>query len=94
MAHGFVYMLASKQNGTLYTGVTSDLAFRVHEHREGRASHFTRKYGVTRLVWYEEHPMYAAAVQRETSLKRWKRSWKLALIEKANPEWRDLYEAL
>lgn len=82
MAHGFVYILASKRNGTLYTGVTYNLAERIHTHREGRGSAFVKKYSVTRLVWFEEHALYAAAIQRETSLKRWKRAWKLALIEK------------
>jgi putative endonuclease len=90
MASGFVYILASKRNGTLYTGVTSDLPGRVQAHREGLASAFTRKYGVTRLVWFEEHALYASAIQRETSIKHWKRKWKLALIEKLNPEWDDL----
>ena len=90
MPSGFVYILASKRNGTLYTGITSDLAERVLAHREGRGSAFVNKYGVTRLVWYQEYPLYADAIQRETSLKRWKRAWKLALIEKANPDWNDL----
>jgi putative endonuclease len=92
MPSGFVYILASKRNGTLYLGVTSDLHGRMQAHREGRGSAFVKKYGVTRLVWFEEHPRYADAIQRETSLKRWKRAWKLALIEKTNPEWDDLLE--
>jgi putative endonuclease len=92
MANGFVYILASKRNGTLYTGVTSDLLGRVQAHREGKGSGFAKKYGVTRLVWFEEFPLYADAIQRETSLKRWKREWKLALIEKTNPDWDDLLE--
>ncbi len=92
MAHGFVYILASKRNGTLYTGVTSDLHGRIQAHREGKGSGFAKKYGVTRLVWFEEFPLYADAIQRETSLKRWKREWKLALIEKTNPDWNDLLE--
>jgi putative endonuclease len=92
MPSGFVYILASKRNGTLYLGVTYDLLLRVQAHREGRGSAFTRKYGVTRLVWYEEHSLFASAIQRETSLKRWKRAWKLALIEKTNPDWDDLLE--
>ena len=89
---GFVYILASKRNGTLYIGVTSDLLGRVQAHREGHGSQFCKKYGVTHLVWFEEFPLYADAVQRETSLKRWKRVWKLALIEKVNPNWDDLAE--
>ncbi len=92
MPHGFVYILASKRNGTLYTGITSDLPGRIQAHREGRGSAFVKRYGVTRLVWFEEHPLYADAIQRETNLKRWKREWKLALIEKVNPNWDDLTE--
>jgi len=65
---------------------------RVAAHREGRGSQFVSKYGVTRLVWFEEHPLYLDAIQRETSIKRWKRAWKLALIEKNNPNWDDLLE--
>ena len=90
MPSGFVYILASKRNGTLYTGVTSELAKRVWEHRNGYGSKFVTKYKVTRLVWVEEHALYANAIQRETSIKRWKREWKLALIEKVNPNWDDL----
>ena len=92
MACGFVYILASKRNGTLYIGVTNDVPARVQAHREGRGSEFVQKYNVTRLVWYEEHSLYAAAIQRETSIKRWKRKWKLELIEKMNPDWDDLLE--
>jgi putative endonuclease len=91
---GFVYILASKRNGTLYTGVTNDIAKRVYEHRQGRGSKFVKRYGVTHLVWFEEHPMLAQAIQRETSIKRWSRRWKLELIEKTNPDWRDLYDVL
>ncbi len=90
MPSGFVYILASKRNGTLYVGVTSDLPGRIQAHREGRGSAFVKKYKVFRLVWFEEYPLYADAIQRETSLKRWKREWKLALVEKTNPEWDDL----
>lgn len=92
MPSGFVYILASKRNGTLYTGVTSNLPGRVIAHREGRGSAFCKKYGVYRFVWYEEHPLYVSAIQRETSIKRWKRAWKIALIEKINPDWNDLLE--
>jgi len=92
MPSGFVYILASKRNGTLYTGVAGDLPGRVAAHREGRGSKFVEKYGVDRLVWYEHYPLYTAAMQRETSIKRWKREWKLALIEKHNPNWDDLLE--
>ncbi len=85
-------MLASKRNGTLYIGVTSDLLMRMEQHRNGTGSAFVRRYGVNRLVWFEEYPLYADAIRRETSLKRWKRAWKLALIEKGNPDWDDLLE--
>ncbi len=93
MPAGFVYILASKQNGTLYIGVTSDLLTRTQQHHEGQGSAFVRKYGVTRLVYYEEYPLYADAIRRETSLKRWKRAWKLDLIKKHNPTWNDLLES-
>ena len=92
MPSGFVYILASKRNGTLYTGITCDLIGRIRAHREGRGSTFVKKYGVTRLVWFEQYQLYIEAIQRETNLKRWPREWKLALIEKANPEWEDLIE--
>jgi putative endonuclease len=87
----FVYILASKRNGTLYIGVTNDLIRRVWEHREGVAVGFTKKYGVTTLVYYEAFEEISAAIQRETRLKKWKRLWKIALIEKDNPRWLDLY---
>ncbi len=89
---GYVYIMASKRNGTLYIGVTSDLEQRVYEHREGLIGGFTKKYGCKRLVWYEEHYNIADAIQREKSLKRWYRKWKLKLIEDMNPQWEDLYE--
>jgi putative endonuclease len=92
MPSGFVYILASKRNGTLYTGITSDLHGRIEARRDSRGSKFVAKYGVHRLVWFEEHALYADAIQRETSIKRWKRAWKLALIEKTNPDWLDLTE--
>jgi putative endonuclease len=94
MRRGFVYIMASKRNGTLYLGVTSDLIERVTEHKEGRGSAFVTRYKVTMLVWHEEHALITDAIQRETSIKRWPRKWKLALIEKMNPEWKDLYETL
>ncbi len=91
---GWVYMLASKRNGTLYVGVTSELVGRVGEHRDGTGSAFTRRYAVTKLVWHEFHERIESAIQRETSIKRWRRRWKLDLIEKNNPQWRDLYEEM
>jgi len=90
MAAGFVYILASAPHGTLYIGITSDLAERMTQHLAGIGSAFVRRYGVMRLVYFEEFPLYADAIRRETSLKRWKRDWKIALIEKVNPEWKDM----
>jgi putative endonuclease len=87
-----VYILASKRNGTLYTGVTSDLHGRIHRHRVGQLPGFTRKYGVKLLVWFEQHSTMEQAIIREKRIKRWNRRWKLELIEAANPDWRDLAE--
>jgi len=93
MPQGHVYILANKRNGTLYIGVTTNLAARIFAHREGRGSAFAKKYGLKQLVWYETYDMVVDAIQRETSLKRWPRKWKLELIEKFNPEWNDLCES-
>ena len=82
-----VYIMASQRNGTLYTGVTGDLSRRVYEHREG----FTKTYGVKMLVWYEAFPTADEAITSEKRIKRWRRAWKLELIEKLNPQWLDLY---
>ena len=87
-----VYLLASKRNGTLYIGVTSNLPQRVWQHKEGFIQGFTKRYGVHTLVWYEAHETMESAITREKALKEWKRTWKLALIEKDNPTWLDLYE--
>ena len=92
MKGGIVYILASKRNGTFYIGITSDLFRRMQEHREGIGSSFAKRYGVSRLVYFEEYSLYTDAIRRETNLKRWKRAWKLALIEKHNPQWNDLLE--
>ena len=86
----FVYILASRPHGTLYIGVTNDLARRLIEHREGRADGFTKKYSVTQLVWFETYCEVLLAIQREKSLKRWRRDWKINLIEQTNPHWQDL----
>jgi putative endonuclease len=94
MKGGTVYILASERNGTLYIGVTSDLPGRMYEHREGLIPGFTRRYGAKHLVWYENHWRIEDAIQREKILKHWVRAWKLALIEKTNPEWRDLYDEM
>ena len=91
---GYVYIMASQRNGTLYTGVTTDLEGRVYEHKEGILPGFTKRYGCKMLVWYEEHFDISDAIQREKSIKRYYRKWKLNLIEKMNPEWNDLYEQL
>lgn len=90
MPKGIVYILSSKRNGTLYIGVTSDLPRRLQAHAEGQGSVFVRRYGATRLVYFEEYPLYADAIRRETNLKRWKRAWKIALIEKHNPNWDEI----
>jgi putative endonuclease len=90
----YVYMLESRRNGTLYTGVTSNLARRVYEHREGIVGGFTATYGVKMLVWYEGLPTALDAIAAEKRIKRWRRAWKLELIEKMNPQWLDLYETL
>ena len=92
MKLGYVYILASERNGTLYVGVTSDLVRRVWEHKNGVVEGFTKQYGVHTLVWYEEHGSIEDAIQREKNIKRWYRDWKLELIEQLNPTWRDLYE--
>ena len=91
MRFSFVYILASQRNGTLYTGVTSDLVRRVSEHREGLIPGFTRDYGVKTLVWHEAHEDITQAILREKRIKRWRRAWKLELIEATNPQWRDLW---
>lgn len=86
-----VYIMASRRNGTLYIGVTSDLVKRVWEHREGVVDGFTKQYGVKTLVWYEQHGNAESAIMREKRLKKWNRQWELMLIEGFNPTWRDLY---
>ena len=86
--------MASQRNGTLYIGVTNNLALRTHQHRTRVGSTFTTKYGVKMLVWYETYGDVNQAIAREKQLKKWARNWKLALIERFNPEWRDLYETL
>ena len=86
----FVYMLASKPNGTLYVGVTNDLDRHLTEHREGAVDGFTRRHKIDKLVWFEAFDSVEAAIQHEKRLKRWRRDWKTALIKKQNPAWRDL----
>jgi putative endonuclease len=90
----YVYMLASRRNGTLYLGVTNDLSRRVYEHKTKALPGFTSRYGVHMLVWYEVYEDINDAIGREKQLKKWERVWKLKLIEDFNPTWRDLYYEL
>ncbi len=89
-----VYILASRYHGTLYVGVTSDLVKRVWEHKSDAVDGFTKRYGVHDLVWYEQHGSTHEAIAREKAIKEWKRVWKIDLIEKTNPQWRDLYSEI
>ncbi|GGB77342.1 MULTISPECIES: GIY-YIG nuclease family protein [Henriciella] len=88
------YLLANRKNGTLYVGSTSDLITRMGQHRSGAGSHFTGKYGVARLVWFERFPEMEPALRAERRMKEWKRQWKIDLIEKGNPDWDDLTMSL
>ena len=94
MKAGYVYIMASGRNGTLYIGATSDLVKRTWEHRNGSVAGFTSKYGCKLLVWYEAHEDLQQARARELQMKKWKRLWKLTEIEQRNPDWQDLYPAL
>jgi len=89
-----VYMMASQRNGTLYIGVTSNVIKRVWEHKSNVIDGFTKKYGVHILVWYEVHETMDSAIQREKTLKKWQRKWKIELIESFNPDWKDLYKTI
>ncbi len=91
---GTVYILASKKNGTLYTGVTSDLPRRLHQHETGKGSRFAEKYGAKRLVWLETYDMVAQAITREKTIKKWPRQWKINKIEENSPDWNDLRKHL
>jgi putative endonuclease len=86
-----VYIVTNRERATLYVGVTGWLRERIHEHREKLHDGFTKKYGLSRLVWFEFHADFPSAIRRETQLKKWKRAWKLELIEVSNPTWRDLW---
>ena len=90
----YVYIMASRKNGTLYIGVTNDIARRAYEHREGLIPGFTKRYAVNLLVHIEPFDDICYAIQREKNLKKWPREWKIALIEETNPDWRDLYDDL
>jgi putative endonuclease len=88
------YIMTNKRHGTLYVGVTADLITRVVQHRDGEVPGFTATYGLKRLVWYEPHETIVGAIQREKSLKKYKRDWKINLIERLNPQWNDLFDRL
>jgi len=92
--HPAVYILASKRNGTLYLGVTSDLIKRVWQHKNDLVEGFTKRYRVHLLVWYEQYPSMLSAIKREKQMKEWKRKWKLEVIERMNPTWEDLYSRI
>lgn len=89
-----VYILAKKRNSTLYTGVTSDLVRRTAEHKSHTIHGFTRDHDLDQLVWFEAHPSMESAIRREKAIKKWRRAWKLALIEKTNPCWKDLFSSI
>lgn len=91
---GFVYILTNKRYGVLYTGVTSDLAVRIHQHRERRGGRFTARYKATMLIYFEEYPTIEEAIAREKAIKAWKRMWKIEAIERMNPGWTDLFERI
>ncbi|MES2095342.1 MAG: GIY-YIG nuclease family protein [Pseudomonadota bacterium] len=94
MKAGYVYIMASGRNGTLYTGATSDLAARTYQHRNGLIEGFTKRYGCTKLVWYQGHGTIEGARARELQMKKWNRVWKLRVIEEMNPDWDDLFDSL
>ena len=94
MAAYYLYILASKRNGTLYIGVTNDLVRRIGEHRQGAVPGFTKRYGVHLLVYYETYDDIREALARELAMKKWRRAWKIELIERQNPRWRDLSATL
>ena len=90
----YVYIITNKRNGTLYTGVTSDLIKRFGQHKEGSVEGFSSKYALNMLVWYEVHDDINEAIKREKQLKKWERKWKLRIIEEMNPGWNDLYDGI
>jgi len=94
MRPGYVYLMASQRNGTLYLGVTSDLIQRAYQHRNKLIDGFSREHGCSLLVWFEASDDIQAARQRELQMKKWKRAWKLDVIETMNPQWKDLYDTL
>ena len=92
--YSYVYIITNKRNGTLYVGVTSNLAKRIYEHKNGFVNSFSKKYKLDKLVYYEQHLDIEAAITREKQIKKWNRLWKLKLIESFNHEWRDLYQLI
>lgn len=90
----WVYIMSNRKDGVLYIGVTSDLSRRIVQHREGKGSAFCRRYGLTRLVYAEEHDSIGDAIAREKAMKAWKRAWKIELIEAVNPAWEDLFDVV
>jgi putative endonuclease len=94
MRSGWVYMMADRYRGTIYTGVTSDMARRASQHRDGKGSKFVEKYDLLRLVYAEPHERIDDAIAREKAIKKWRRQWKIELIESTNPDWLDLFETL
>jgi putative endonuclease len=94
MKGGWVYIMTKRPNGTLYVGVTNDIARRAYEHRTGAVDSFTKRYGLHRLVYVERHEDILTAIQREKNIKEWPRAWKIRLIQGINPEWLDLYDTL
>ncbi len=92
MREAYVYILTNKRYGTLYTGVTSDLVSRIWQHKSDVTDGFTKSYAVHRLIWYEQHGSIEDAIEREKNIKRWRRNWKIKLINQTNPAWRDLYK--
>jgi len=94
MRGGWIYIMTNRPNGTLYTGVTSDISRRVYEQREGLIKGFTKRYGLNRLGYTERYEDIRQAIQRESNMKHWSRAWKVRLILDANPDWRDLYDDL
>jgi len=94
MMAGFIYIMSNRKDGTLYTGVTAELGARIDQHRNGEGSSFCKRYGLTRLVYCENYDRIEEAIAREKQIKKWRRAWKVNLIEDVNPEWEDLYLGL
>jgi len=94
MKKGYIYILTNKYNTVFYTGVTSKLPKRIHEHKTGIGSEFTRKYRIKKLIWFDEYPSIRDAIEAEKRIKKWRRRWKEELVEQNNPEYRDLYEEI